>query len=60
MILGETLSETRFVTRENPPFKKTDGAWARSDAQKAETFAQYLVEMFTPVWDQVDNMELLE
>ena len=44
----------------HPLIKKTDGDWARNDAQKAEKFAQHLAEVFTPVWDQVDNMGLLE
>ena len=44
----------------HPPIKKIDGDWTRSDAQKAEMFAQHLAEVFTPVQDQVDNMELLE
>lgn len=32
----------------NPPIKKTDGTWAKSDNEKAEEFAKHLAEVFKP------------
>lgn len=31
-----------------PPILKSDGSWARTDTEKAETFAEHLEEVFTP------------
>ncbi|CAB0039419.1 unnamed protein product [Trichogramma brassicae] len=32
----------------NPPIKKPSGDWARTDAEKASTFAIHLAEVFKP------------
>ena len=56
----ENNETIKSVKQQHPPIKKTDGDWNRSEAQKARTFAQHLAKVFTPVQDQVDNMELLE
>lgn len=33
----------------NPPIRKTDGSWAKSDADKATTFAEHVAEVFTAI-----------
>lgn len=32
----------------NPPIRKENGAWAKSNAEKAELFANHLEKVFTP------------
>ena len=44
------------------PIKKQDGNWARSDQEKAETFASHLTKVFTPnprVISQEEEIALL-
>lgn len=48
-----------------PPIKKKDGTWARSNKQKAETFADHLTKIFKPNDTHTDisvdkNMNLVE
>jgi hypothetical protein len=32
-----------------PPIRKADGTWAKSDAEKATTFAEHLKQVFSPL-----------
>lgn len=32
----------------SPPIRKSDGTWARTDQEKAETFSEHLTNVFTP------------
>jgi Reverse transcriptase (RNA-dependent DNA polymerase)/Endonuclease-reverse transcriptase len=38
----------RREPQRNQPIKKTDGTWAKTDAEKADVFAKYLAEVFEP------------
>lgn len=38
-----------------PPIRKLDGSWARSNEQKANTFAEHLVEIFKPNSEDTDE-----
>jgi hypothetical protein len=34
------------VTKSSPPIRTTQGAWARSNAEKAHSFAKHLAQVF--------------
>lgn len=46
--LWKATSKLKRPTSNIPPIRKNDGTWARNDREKAETFAQHLVKVFTP------------
>ncbi|GAB0092838.1 RNA-binding protein 39 [Sergentomyia squamirostris] len=39
-----------------PPIRKSDGTWARTDEEKASTFAQHLKEVFSP-WSSENDVD---
>ena len=40
-----------------PPIRKSDGSWARTDKQQAETFAEHLAMVFHPFQLQLPNIQ---
>jgi len=38
-----------------PPIRKQDGSWARSEKEKAETFATHLSKIFKPKPREIDS-----
>lgn len=43
-----------------PPIRKPDGSWARTDEEKANLFAEYLEEVFTPfpAYNNINDEEI--
>lgn len=46
--LWKATSKIRRTQENIPPIRKTDGSWARDDAEKAKTFAEHLSKVFQP------------
>jgi len=51
---------TRYLKQplqHNPPIRKNDGYWARSNAEKAELFAEHLEKVFQPYPSEITEQE---
>lgn len=44
----EGYQKTETTKNDIPPLRREDGTWARSDPEKATTFAKHLQKVFTP------------
>lgn len=52
--LWKTASHMKRPKRHNPPIKKHNGAWAKSNCEKAALFAQHLQKTFQPYDSKVE------
>lgn len=57
--LWKVTKRLKRPQQQNPPIKKPNGEWAKYNADKAETFANHLAGVFTPVPTQQDNEDIL-
>lgn len=46
--LWKCTSSFKPPTNHNPPLRKQNGSWAKSNEEKAKLFAEHLAEIFTP------------
>jgi hypothetical protein len=44
--LWKAIKKTKEITKSPPPLRTTQGTWARSDIEKANTFAEHLANLF--------------
>ena len=44
----ESNQKIKNTVAHSAPIKKTDGTWAKSNKEKAETFAEHLANIFQP------------
>ena len=53
--LWRTTRKLKRPQQHIPPIRKPDDTWARTDKQKAETFAEHLASVFRPLPPQLSN-----
>jgi hypothetical protein len=46
--LWKAIKKTKQITKSSPPLRATQGTWARSDIENADTFAEHLANVFQP------------
>jgi hypothetical protein len=46
--LWKAIKKTKQITKSSPPLWTAQGTWARSDNEKASTFAEHLANVFQP------------
>ncbi|CAH2106803.1 unnamed protein product [Euphydryas editha] len=58
--LWKATQRLKRPTASNPPIRRMDGSWAKSDSEKGEAFAHHLAKVFLPNPSKANSKELTD